>query len=210
VDASGSIAPTGLEQARRRSRRSVSSVIEHLVGRGAPFLVLSDPSSASIDETAASHGVQPDEIVRTEILVARTGPRLLVVPYRRAIDLELARKAVHDPTASIAGHAQIRAIASACEDVAGVPPLGSFLLAPVYVDAAVVELDQVVFPAGRVNVLVVMEREHLFAGDPYVVAPLTRESYVPEPAIVPSRRPVLADDDLRPAHVVETGDDRVS
>jgi hypothetical protein len=70
-----------------------------------------------------------------------------------------------------------------------------------YVDPAIADLPQIAFPAGAVGVLVVMEREHLFLGDPYVVAPLTRESYVPEQSIAASRRPVLSGEELVPHHL---------
>jgi len=132
----------------------------------------------------------------------------MVVPAARYLYLELAQKALQDPGARFATHAEIRSLAPGC-DIGAVPPLSLFLLAPMFVDPAVADLRQIVFPAGRNNVLVCMEREHLFRDDPYVVVALTRESYVPEPLVARSRRPVLSDDeDLVPVHLAEQQGDR--
>lgn len=181
----------------------MSSVIDHLLTRGAPFLVLPAPDAAGAEETARAHGIPVDELAKTEVVITDQGPSLMVVPAQRAIDIELVRKATGEATARRATHAEIRAFASSCEDVAAVPPLPGYLLAPMYVDPAIADLPQIAFAAGSVHVVVVMEREHLFLGEPYVVAPLTRESYVPEPSIASSRRPVLAGEDLVPHHLTE-------
>lgn len=181
----------------------MSSVIDHLLSRGAPFLVLPAPDAADAEETARTHGIPVEELSKTEVVITEQGPALMVIPAQRALDVELVRTATGESGARPATHAEIRAFASSCEDVAAVPPLAGFLLAPMYVDPAIADLPQIAFPAGSVHVVVVMEREHLFLGDPYVVAPLTRESYVPQPSIASSRRPVLAGEELVPHHLTE-------
>ena len=185
----------------------MTSVLDYLLGRGLPFLVLPSPDSVSAKEAAAAHDVDPRDVVRTEVIVGRVGLSLLVVPAGRYLDLELAQKALQDAGARFATHAEIRALAPGC-DIGAIPPLSLFVLAPMFVDPAVAELQQVVFPAGRNNILVCMQRQHLFRDDPYVVVALTRESYVPEPLVAPSRRPVLSDDELLPVHLAERKGDR--
>lgn len=186
----------------------MSSVLDYLLGRGAPFLVLPHPDAMTAEETAAAHGVALEEIVRTEIVIGRMGPSLMVVPATRYLRIELAQDVLQDPGARLATHAEIRAIAPGC-DLAGVPPLSLYLLAPMFVDPAVAELKQVVFTAGRRSVLVCMERAELFRDDPYVVVPLTAESFVPEAAVAPSRRPILRDEDLLPVHMVQPANDAI-
>lgn len=185
----------------------MASVVEYLQGRGAPFLVLPCPEARRIEETAEMHGIAPAELVRTEVVIARSGPTLMVVPAGRFLDLEVAQKVLQDPGARPATHGELRSFAQDC-DVNGIPPLSLYLLAPMVVDPAVADLPQLVFAAGRPSLLVCMQREDLFADDPFVVAPLTRESYVPEPLIAPSRRPVLTDEDLLPVHLAEHQRDR--
>ncbi|HEY7477798.1 MAG TPA: YbaK/EbsC family protein [Actinomycetota bacterium] len=186
----------------------MASVLDYLLGRGLPFLVLPAPDVVSVADTIAAHGVNEGDVVRTEVMIGLMGPALMVVPGSRYLDLELAQVALQDPGARFATHAEIRSLAPDCE-IGAVPPLSLFLLAPMFVDPAVAEMSKVVFPAGRNNVLIRMEREDLFRDDPYVVVALTRESYVPEPLLAPSRRQVLADDeDLLPVHLSEQPSDR--
>jgi Cys-tRNA(Pro)/Cys-tRNA(Cys) deacylase len=188
----------------------VTSVLDYLCGRGRPFLVLPEPTAATARATAETHGIDLAEVIRTEVVIADGGPALMLVPSTHYLDLELAKRAVGDPAARLATHAEIRSFAPGC-DVGAVPPMSLLLLAPMYVDPSVAELVQVIFPAGRYGVLVCMEREDLFRDDPYVVVPLTRASRVPEPPPPPSsRRAVLAEGDLMPVHIAEqrSGGDR--
>jgi len=180
----------------------VASVLDYLLGRGRPFLVLPQPGAATVRESAAAHGIDLAEVIRTEVVMGSTGPALMLVPATRYLDLELARRAVNDPSARLATHAEIRSFAPG-SDLGAVPPMSLLLRAPMYVDPAIAEMTQVLFPAGRYGVLVCMEHEDLFGDDPYVVVPLTRDSAVPAPTPSPSRRAMLADEDLVPVHVLE-------
>jgi prolyl-tRNA editing enzyme YbaK/EbsC (Cys-tRNA(Pro) deacylase) len=189
---------------RRGAREdTVSRVLDYLVGRGRPFLVMPGSGATTVRATAEAHGVDLSEVLRTEILMAAAGPALMLVPATHYLDLELARSAVGDPSARLATHAEIRAFAPGCE-VTAVPPMSLLLLAPMYVDPSVTELTQVIFPAGRAGLLVCMEHEDLFRDDPYVVVPLTHGSAIPQPPPPPpTRRELLADDALVPVHVAE-------
>lgn len=182
----------------------MSDVISYLLGRGVAFLVLPHAGAVTPADAARAHGVDLSEVVRTEVMTGAAGPCLMVVPNPRYLDLELAQKALRDPTARPATHAEIRALAPTC-DIGAVPPLSLFLMAPMYVDPAVADRTQLVFPAGRASVLVVVQRAELLRDDPYVVAPLTRESSIPEPAIAPSRRQILSDEGLLPVHLSASG-----
>lgn len=183
-------------------RRYHRVVLDYLIGRGTPFLVLPTPDSVSVEQTAAEHGISIKESVRTEVVVGRMGTALMVIPAERVLDLDLARAAMNDREARLATHAEIRERCADCEPGA-VPPLSMLFRAPMYVDPAVPQLQQVVFPLGRPGVIVCMQREELFRDDPYAVAPLTKESHIPEPLIAPSRRRILTDDDLLPVHIAE-------
>ncbi|GIU98040.1 MAG: hypothetical protein KatS3mg013_1843 [Actinomycetota bacterium] len=182
-------------------------VIDYLLGRGAPFLVLPSPHARSPEEAAAGADVGTDELVRTLVLRFEHGHALGVVPWPRAFDLELAREALDDPDAAPASPEEIAALAPGCSPDA-IPPLGMWLRLPMLVDVAVARLAQVAFPAGRPSVLVCMQRTDLFRGDPYGVAILTRaslreaEAVGLRPAPRPDR-PARTAEDLLPIHLVE-------
>lgn len=181
----------------------MSRVVDHLLDRGRPFLVLPSPGATSVRATAEAHGVDMREVIRTEVLITAGGPVLLLLPASRPLDLELARAAAGDRDARLATHAEIRSFAPGCE-VRSVPPLSLLVPAPTIVDPWLAGLAQVVFPAGRCGVLVCMDREDLLGDDPYVVAPLTQVGAVDDPpAPPPARHALLADDDLVPVHVAE-------
>jgi prolyl-tRNA editing enzyme YbaK/EbsC (Cys-tRNA(Pro) deacylase) len=186
----------------------VSGVVDYLLGQGNPFLVLPASRALNPREAVAMHDVDPHELVTTSLVISRSGPTLMVTPAERVLDVELAQRTVSDPGARMATHAEIRSFAPGC-DLDGLPPLSLYLMASMYVDPVVAELEQIVFPAGRVSTLICMERADLLRDHPYVIAALTRESYVPEPMIAPSRRAAIRDEDLVPYHVAErTGGER--
>jgi prolyl-tRNA editing enzyme YbaK/EbsC (Cys-tRNA(Pro) deacylase) len=182
----------------------MSIVLDYLQGRGAPFLVLPKPESASVEDTAAAHTIRTDELIRGDVLIGRGGPALLVVPWNRSLSLDLARKALGDPTARLATDAEIASVADGAEPGA-VPPLPLLFMLPMYVDPAVAAMPQAVFPAGRASLLICMQREELFGADPYVVAPLTHGSDVAPEALPPARKRAVTAKDLLPVHLSRRG-----
>ncbi|HEX6130859.1 MAG TPA: YbaK/EbsC family protein [Actinomycetota bacterium] len=149
------------------------AVVDYLLGRGTPFLLLPDPGSESPESTAARHDVSTDELVRTVALRFRFGLALAVLPWTSRLDLDLVRDALDDAEARPAAPPEVAGLADGCVPDC-LPPLGLWLQAPMFVDAAVDRLPQVVFPAGRPSVLVCMERDELFRDDPYAVVSLGR------------------------------------
>lgn len=178
----------------------MNDVIDYLVGRGIAFLVFPHPAAVTVSDTARAHGMDPGELVRTEVVMGEAGPALMVVPNARYLDLELVCTALRDPEARQATHSEVRSLAPSC-DIGAVPPLSLYVMAPMYVDPAVADREQLVFAGGRVTTIVIVQRADLLRDDPYVIAPLTRESAVPEPALSPSRRQILSDETLTPVHL---------
>ena len=181
----------------------MTSVIDHLVGQSIPFVVLPAPQARSPREAAAVHEVDIAELVRTEVIVTSGGPVAVVLGAGDRFDLALARGAVRDPGARAATVAEIRTLARDCA-VDALPPLSAYLVAPVYVDASVAALEQVVFPAGHASVLVCMRRADLFLAEPVTVAALSGAGPAASPAlsvVAPSRRAALTGPALVPAHL---------
>lgn len=182
----------------------MASVVDHLLGKGTPFLALPAPAALTPSEVARRHGLDPSELVWTEVVMTVDGPVAMAIGAGRSLDLERARTAVGDPSARLATHDEVRAFARGSE-VGAVPPLSRFLDAPVFVDTPIAALEHVVFPAGVVSVLVCVVREDLFAVEPVRVAPLSRQA---EPVlaaelsvIAPTRRAAFTGEPLVPFHL---------
>jgi prolyl-tRNA editing enzyme YbaK/EbsC (Cys-tRNA(Pro) deacylase) len=163
-------------------RGALSSVLEYLTGLGAPFLVLPRAGGGTLAEGAIAYGVEPTELVRTEVVIAESGPALTVVPAGRSLDPDMLRVALDDPQSRPATDPEAHAVTYGCEP-GTVPPLGMWLRLPMYVDTDVARLQRIVFPVGTRSALVRMRRADLFRGDPYIVAPLTPGSLPTEPAL---------------------------
>jgi prolyl-tRNA editing enzyme YbaK/EbsC (Cys-tRNA(Pro) deacylase) len=161
--------------------QSVSSVLDYLRGRGVPFAVFPDPEADVAERTAERHGVDIDEMVRTEVVANRFGLALMVVPWDRRLDLTLVRGAMNDPDVRLATSEELEARAPELE-VDSWPPLGLFLLMPTFVDRQVADREQVVFPAGKPGTLVCLQTDELFGEDPVVITSLTNESMKREPS----------------------------
>jgi Ala-tRNA(Pro) deacylase len=148
----------------------MAEVLQYLQGRGVVFTVI--PRSASTDVVRA---IAPDDlVVHTTVVIANYGPALLVLPAGRALDADLAAAAVGDPDARLATPQELERYFPEYE-VGALPPLSMLLLAPMYVDPAVVDRDEIVFAAGRHDVAVKMSTSDLVGRDPVVIAPLTAE-----------------------------------
>jgi prolyl-tRNA editing enzyme YbaK/EbsC (Cys-tRNA(Pro) deacylase) len=159
----------------------VSSVFDYLSGRGVPFVVFPDPEADVAERTAERHGIEVDELVRTEVISGRIGLALMVVPWDRRLDLTLVRRTMNDPSARLATREELAAAAPEL-DVDSWPPLGLFLALPTFVDRQVAAREQVVFPAGRPASLVCLQAAELFGEDPVVITSLTSETRKREPA----------------------------
>ena len=119
------------------------------------------------------------ELVRTEVVTGAAGAALMVVPNDRYLDLApgrarrcAIRRRGSRPTPRSA-RSRPAATSARCR------PLSLYVMAPMYVDPAIADRPQLLFPAGRSDAIVAVQRAELLRDDPYVVAPLTRESAVP-------------------------------
>jgi prolyl-tRNA editing enzyme YbaK/EbsC (Cys-tRNA(Pro) deacylase) len=159
----------------------MSSVLGYLRGRGVPFVVFPDPEAELVEQTAERHGIDVDELVRTELVSNRLGLALTVGPWDRRLDLALVRRVMHDPAARLATSEE-QAEAMPEFEPGAWPPLGLFLSMPMFVDREVAGRDQVVFPAGKPGTLVCLQTDELFGDDPIVITALTNETMRREPA----------------------------
>ncbi|MDH4113245.1 MAG: YbaK/EbsC family protein [Actinomycetota bacterium] len=158
----------------------MTAVLDYLRGRAVPFVVFPDPEAELSEQAAERHGVDVDELVRTEIVSNRFGFALMVVPWDRRLDIGLARRAMNDPDARLATREELTEKVPEF-DPESWPPLGLFLLMPTFVDREVAGRDQVVFPAGKPGTLICLQTDELFGDDPVVITALTNETMKQEP-----------------------------
>lgn len=153
----------------------MGAVFDYLQGRGVTFQVIPHRPAATAVGEAPPPGVTEDEVVETIVVVANFGHAIMVVPSPRKLDMDLVRIAAADREARLATERELELTFPDYEPGA-LPPLALMLLAPMYVDPAVVEREFIVFAAGRQDVSIRMATKDLFGTDPVVITPLTAES----------------------------------
>lgn len=152
----------------------MSQVLEYLQGRGHTFTVI--PHSRGLGWDDPNRDRLPIQILATTVVaIGKYGFAILVIPAARTVDVGLMARAMGDPDARLATEEQIRRQFPDYE-IGALPPLTMLLLAPMYVDPAVVEREDVIFSGGRLDLSIKMATRDLFGNDPIVVAPLTAES----------------------------------
>lgn len=151
----------------------MSFVTEHLERRGVAYEVAEHPRAVTSMAEARALGITADEVVKTVVLITDQGPALVVLPASRRLDLRLAREAIGDHAARLASEDELQRSYSECE-LGALPPLGSLLDAPVFVDPEVLEHDTVMFAAGTQTQSIKARSADLFRGEQVRVLPLTR------------------------------------
>ncbi len=153
----------------------MSRTTEYLERKGVPFEMIPHTKAfTSIDEARAL-GVQADEVVKTLLLDLPEGHALAVVPGDQRLDVKLAAKAVGDKHTRLATEDEIEKDLPDF-DLGCLPPIGSLLGVPEYVDPEVMRHTTIVFAAGRQTESVKVLTDDLFRDEPVTVAPLIRRS----------------------------------
>ena len=89
------------------------------------------------------------------------------------MDLRLAREALGDHGARLATEEELQQAFADCE-LGALPPLGSLLSVPAYVDPEIMEHDTVIFAAASQTESVKGDPADLFRDEQVQVVPLTR------------------------------------
>jgi Ala-tRNA(Pro) deacylase len=155
----------------------MASVLEYLQGRGQVFTVIPHPRIPGADGKTRALHIPAELVVKTVVAISADGLAVLVIPAARELALELLPGALGDPHARLASERELEQQFPDYE-IGALPPLSMLLLAPLYVDPAVVERSDIVFSAGRSDVSIKMATSDLFGNDPVVIVPLTAESRV--------------------------------
>lgn len=151
----------------------MTTVTEHLAARGLQFdVVAHEAAYTSVDEARAL-GISADEVLKTLALATSQGRVLAVIPGSRRLDMRLVRKAVSDSHARLLTEEELEREFPDIE-LGALPPLGSLLGVPVYVDPEVLAHETVVFAAGTQRESVRIRTQELFREEEVRVVSLTR------------------------------------
>ena len=153
----------------------MTQVTDYLQTRGVPFEPIPHQQAyTSIDEAIAL-GIDASEVVKTVAVRVAGGYALMAVPATGRLDMHLVQAAVGDRHARLATEEELRRDFPGFE-LGALPPLGSLLGAPLYVDQDVLEHDTVVFAAGSQTESVQLTTADLLAHEQATAAPLIRQA----------------------------------
>lgn len=139
----------------------MSAVTEYLQRRGIPFEAIEHAQSFTTIAEAIALGIDADEVLKTVVLDTRNGHVLAVVPGTRRLDMHRLKEATEDPHVHLASEDELQRDFPELE-LGAMPPIGSMLHAPMYVDPSVREHETVVFAAGTQTESVKIRTEDLF------------------------------------------------
>lgn len=152
----------------------MSQVTMYLKDRHLPFEVLTHRRAFSSNQEARALGVDADTVVKTVVLVTAEGYWLAAIPASCRLDLPLVRKALDDDSVRLATEVELL-VAFPRYELGALPPLGGLLGVAVLVDPRLLRHETVVFAGGLETESVKVGSAELFAGEPGLVAPITRD-----------------------------------
>ena len=136
--------------------------------------------ATSAVEEARELGVATDEVLKSVLIRTGHGDALVVIPGSRRLDMHRVRDVVEDHHARLATEEEIEVLYPDVE-LGALPPLGSLLGIPTYVDPEVLEHEVVVFAAGTQWESDRAEVGQLFRDEPVTIARITQDiDLVPE------------------------------
>jgi Ala-tRNA(Pro) deacylase len=153
----------------------MTQVTEHLQAHGVPFTAISHRQAyTSIDEARAL-GIEASEVLKTVAVRAAGGYALMAIPATGRLDMQLVQAAVGDRHARLATEEELLRDFPGIE-LGALPPLGSLLGAPLYVDQGVPQHDTVVFAAGSQSESVQIRTADLLQHEQVTALPLIKQA----------------------------------
>jgi Ala-tRNA(Pro) deacylase len=125
----------------------MTQVTEHLETHGVPFQPIAHEQTYTSIAEARALGIDASEVIKTVAVRVEGGYALMAVPAACRLDMHLVQAAVGDRQARLATEEELLRDFPDIE-LGALPPLGSLLGAPLYVDQEVLQHETVVFAAG--------------------------------------------------------------
>ena len=153
----------------------MTRVTEHLQTHGVPFAAIAHPQACTSIDQARALGIEARQVLKTVAVRAASGYALMAIPATGRLDLHLARAAVGDRHVRLATERELLRDFPGFE-LGALPPLGSLLGAPLFVDQDVLQHDTVVFAAGSQTESVQLHTADLLRHEQATALPLTRQA----------------------------------
>src|SRR5215470_6781385 len=153
----------------------MTQVTEHLETHGVPFEPIAhQQADTSIDEARAL-GIEASEVVKTVAMRVAGGYALMAIPATCRLDMHLVQAAVGDRHVRLATEQELLRDFPDFE-LGALPPLGSLLGAPLYVDQEVLQHETVVFAAGSQTESVQLRTADLLQHEQVTALPLIKHA----------------------------------
>ena len=153
----------------------MTQVTEHLETHGVRFEPIAHQQAyTSIDEARAL-GIDASEVLKTVAMRVAGGYALMAIPATCRLEMHLVQAAVGDRHVRLATEEELLRDFPGFE-LGALPPLGSLLGAPLYVDQDVLQHETVVFAAGSQTESVQFKTADLLQHEQVTALPLIKQS----------------------------------
>jgi Ala-tRNA(Pro) deacylase len=153
----------------------MTQVTDHLQAHGVPFAPIAHQQAyTSIDEARAL-GIDAGEVVKTVAVRAAGGYALMAIPATGRLDMHLVQAAVGDRHVRLATEEELLRDFPDIE-LGALPPLGSLVGAPLFVDQDVLQHETVVFAAGSQTESVQLKTADLLRHEQVTPQPLIQHA----------------------------------
>jgi Ala-tRNA(Pro) deacylase len=151
----------------------MTQVTEHLQTHGVPFEPIEHQQAYTSIAEARALGIEASEVLKTVAMRVADGYALMAVPATGRLDMHLVQAAVGDRHVRLATEEELRRDFPGIE-LGALPPLGSLLGAPLYVDRELLQHETVVFAAGSQTESVQVKTADLLRHEQATTLPLSR------------------------------------
>ena len=151
----------------------MTQVTDHLQTRGVPFEPITHQQAYTSIAEARALGIDASEVLKTVAMRAAGRYALIAIPATSRLDMHLVQAAVGDRHVRLATEAELLRDFPDIE-LGALPPLGSLLGAPVYVDQELLQHETVVFAAGSQTESVQLRTADLLQHEQVTALPLIK------------------------------------
>ena len=153
----------------------MTQVTEHLETHGVPFEPIAHQQTYTSIAEARALGIDASEVIKTVAMRVADGYALMAVPATGRLDMHLVQAAVGDSHVRLATEEELLRDFPDVE-LGALPPLGSLLGAPLYVDQELLQHETVVFAAGSQTESVQIRTADLLQHEQVTTLPLIKHS----------------------------------
>ena len=151
----------------------MTQVTEHLETHGVPFEPIAHQQACTSIAEARALGIDASEVLKTVAMRVADGYALMAIPATCRLDTHLVQAAVGGRHVRLATEEELLRDFPDFE-LGALPPLGSLLGAPLYVDREVLQLETVVFAAGSQTESVQLRTADLLQHEQVTTLPLIK------------------------------------